>query len=398
MSALKKFIQIISIASFILLFSIVSKIGREGSSHGTHEVGQHKESSFDASPWSVPSHEDVNAETQGSFISATSPLSSPFHPGTIKPVGSTYSRVLVVPRLQTDDTSWIPDELPDTDSTVYTVNDPLAALHPPKNKGHEVMIYLSYIIEHYYTLPDIVVFMHAHRWTHHNNPLLAYDAAEMVRRLQSDYVTREGYVNMRCSWSPGCPEWLHSDSPRESLEKQEESVLSKSWSELFPSNPIPSALGQACCAQFALSRERVLSIPLSRFIFYRDWIARTPLSDYISGRIWEYSWQFLFTGQNVYCPAEHICYCGGFGLCFGGASEFHEFEELRRKKQHFEMEIHGLRSQPNQGSNSSTLRYDYLNSQILDLGQEMASRKYNALERGLVPRNRAKEWNGMGVF
>ena len=398
MSALKKIIRIISIASFIFLFSIVSQFSREGSSHGTHVVGQHKESLFDASPWSISSDEDFSAETRGSFNSAAYSLSSQFHPGALKPLGSTYSRVLVVPRLQTDDISWIPDELPDTDSTVYTVNDPLAALHPPKNKGHEVMIYVSYIIEHYDTLPDIIIFMHAHRWTHHNNALLAYDAVEMVRRLHNDYVTKEGYVNMRCSWSPGCPEWLHSDSPRESLEKQEEIVLSKSWSELFPSDPIPAALGQACCAQFALSRERILSIPLSRFIFYRDWIARTPLSDYISGRIWEYSWQFLFTGRSIYCPAEHICNCGGFGLCFGGASEFREFEELRRKKRHCEVEIDGLRSQRNQGSNTSTLRYAYLNTQISYLGQEMASRKHNALERGLDLRNRAKEWNGMGVF
>ena len=398
MSALKKTIQIISIASFLLLFSIVSQFSKEGASHGTHIIGQYTESLFDASPSLVPSHEDFNAEAPGSFNSATSSLSSPFHPGTLKPVGSTYSRILVVPRLQADDVSWIPDELSDTDLTVYTVNDPLAALHPPKNKGHEVMIYLSYIIEHYDALPDVIIFMHAHRWTHHNNALLGYDAAEMIRRLQSDYVIREGYVNMRCSWSPGCPEWLHSDSPQESLEKQEEVVLFKSWSELFPSNPIPNALGQACCAQFALSRERVLSIPLSRFIFYRDWIARTPLSDYISGRIWEYSWQFLFTGRSVYCPAEHICNCGGFGLCFGGASKFQEFEELRQKKRHCEMEIDRLKSQPSQRSNSSTLRYAYLNTQISDLGQEMASRKYNALERGLDPRNRAKEWNGMGVF
>ena len=401
MSALRKIIQIISAASFVLLFSIMSQVSRERPSHGTFVAGQHKEILVDASSWSTSTNEDFSAETRGSINSATSSPSAQFHPGAPKPVGSMYSRVLVVPRLQTDDISWIPDELPDTDSTVYTVNDSLAALHPPKNKGHEVMIYLSYIIEHYDTLPDIIIFMHAHRWTHHNNALLAYDAAEMVRRLQSDYVTREGYVNMRCSWSPGCPEWLHSDGPRESLEKQEETVLSKSWSELFPSDPVPAALGQACCAQFALSRERVLSIPLSRFIFYRDWITRTPLSDYISGRIWEYSWQFLFTGRNIYCPAEHICYCGGFGLCFGGASEFRDFEELRQKKRHCEMEIDDLRSQRNERSNSSTLRYAYLNTQLSDLGHEMASRKQSALDRGLDPRNRAKEcdarWNGVGV-
>lgn len=262
------------------------------------------------------------------------------------------------------------------------------------------MTYLTYIINHYDTLPDILIFMHSHRWTHHNNALLGYDASEMVRRLKSDYVIRKGYVNLRCHWSPGCPEWLHPGNLQESLEKQEEVVLSRCWSELFPSDPLPAALGQACCAQFALSKDRVLSIPLSRFIFYRDWIARTTLSDYVSGRIWEYSWQFLFTGQSIYCPAEHICYCGGFGLCFGGFSEFKEFEELRRKKQALEVEAHELRERraldpitnPDpQRSNVSTVRYAYLNSKIESLSNELEMRKRNALERGLSDRIRAEE-------
>ena len=316
---------------------------------------------------------------------------------------------MVIPRLQTDNISWISEELPDVDAAVYIANSPVAALHPPKNKGHEVMTYLTYIIDHYDALPDILIFLHSHRWTHHNNALLAYDASEMVRKLNSDYVIREGYVNLRCHWSPGCPEWLHPGNPQESLEKQEEVVLSRCWSELFPSDPLPASLGQACCAQFALSKERVLSIPLSRFIFYRDWIARTTLSDYISGRIWEYSWQFLFTGQSIYCPAEHICYCGGFGLCFGGASEFEEFEELRRKKQTLEVEADELRERraldpanhsESQISNVSFVRYAYLNSHIETLENELRMRKGNALERGLSDRIRAEEcgleWTEIG--
>ena len=400
MSALKKLAQLISTAAFIVLFSFLNKLNTgEDFSRGKHRVGKHDEI-LDASAWSTPGLDGSISEARGSLDSAPSSLSSHFRPGILKPLGSTYSRVMIIPRLQSDNISWVSDELPDVETAVYIANDPLAALHPPKNKGHEVMIYLSYIINHYEALPDILIFMHAHRWTHHNNALLAYDAAEMVRRLNSDYVTREGYVNLRCHWSPGCPEWLHSGNPRESLEKQEEVVLSKCWSELFPSDPLPAALGQACCAQFALSKERVLSVPLSRFVFYRDWIIRTPLSDYMSGRIWEYSWQFLFTGQSIYCPAEHICYCGGFGLCFGGASEFEEFEELRRKKKKFELEINELRNRrafspgtdvEPQRSTASAVRFAHLSNQIKVLEQELALRKEYALELGLNPENRAKE-------
>ena len=396
---LRKLIQLISTVAFIVFFSFLNKLNYEGFSHGERRVGGHEDILRDSSAWSVSGRDEIS-EKQGSHDSAASSLSSHFHPGVPKPLGSTYSRVVVMPRLQSDNISWISNELPDIHTAVYIANDPLAALHPPKNKGHEVMIYLSYIINHYDALPDILIFMHSHRWTHHNNALLAYDAAEMLRRLNSDYVTREGYVNMRCHWSPGCPEWLHPGNARESLDKQEEVVLSKSWGELFPSDPLPAALGQACCAQFALSKERVLSIPLSRFVYYRDWIMRTPLSDYISGRIWEYSWQFLFAGQSIYCPAEHTCYCGGFGLCFGGASEFEEFEELRRKKQKVELELNELHDrramsrETNMGlqsSNDSAMRDAFLSDQIHSLHQELASRKRNALERGLNPDIRAEE-------
>lgn len=409
MSALRKLVQLISTAAFIILFSFLHKLNKEGFSRGKRRVAEHEEMFLDASSWSTSGRDGPISEIQGSLDSPASSLSSHFHPGVPKPFGSAYSRVVVIPRLQTDNVSWIFDELPDVHTVLYIANDPLAALHPPKNKGHEVMIYLSYIIDHYDALPEILIFMHSHRWTHHNNALLGYDAAEMVRRLKSDYVTREGYVNMRCHWSPGCPEWLHPGIARESLDKQEEVVLSQSWSELFPSDPLPAALGQACCAQFALSKERILSIPLSRFVYYRDWIMRTPLSDYISGRIWEYSWQFLFTGQSIYCPAEHICHCGGFGLCFGGASQFKEFDELRRKKEKAELELNALHERravsrkanmESRRSNESAMRDAVLSHQIQILQQELASRKGNALERGLDPDVRAEEcgvrWNETG--
>ena len=225
--------------------------------------------------------------------------SARFRPGVPKPPGSNYSRVMVLPRTKDEDITWIAEELPGLNLSVYIVDEPNAALHPPKNKGHEVMVYLSYIIEHYDNLPDIIIFMHAHRWTYHNNELLGADASRMIRRLSNEHVMRSGFVNMRCAWSPGCPKWLYFNSTEELMGKQEETYLAKSWRELFPLQPQPPYLAQPCCAQFAVSSERILSIPRSRYSFYRDWMMKTPLTDYVSGRIMEYSWQYIFTGQSL---------------------------------------------------------------------------------------------------
>ncbi|RAH66212.1 DUF3431 domain-containing protein [Aspergillus aculeatinus CBS 121060] len=280
-------------------------------------------------------------------VSEESPTRTPyaakprFAPGVPKAPGATYSKILVVPQADGEDTTWIEFELPDWQSAVYVVNDPSAPLHPPKNKGHEVMVYLSYIIEHYENLPDIIAFMHSHQFAWHNDDLFNGDASELLRRLNPAWVIRQGYVNLRCTWSPGCPDWLHPGTLVEDQTKQEEVMLARAWGEIFPDDPIPEVLSQPCCAQFAVSRERILAIPRARFVYFRDWMLRTELSDYISGRIWEYLWQVVFTGENVVCVKEHICYCDGFGICFGGEDEYNDFRDHNTAKSELEEALQG---------------------------------------------------------
>lgn len=144
---------------------------------------------------------------------------------------------------------------------------------------------------------------------------------------------------MRCDWEPGCPSWMHPGTVEEDINKQEETMLAKSWSELFPLDPIPYTLAQPCCAQFAISKERIRSLPLARYVYYRDWLLRTSLSDYISGRVWEYVWQFVFTGQNVVCPDENVCLCDGFGVCFGGPEAYHEWMSKNKARAELEEEL-----------------------------------------------------------
>ena len=346
-------------------------------------------------------------QTYNNVAVSTNLLTMEYRAGAPKVPGSNYSQVLVVPRLRNDNVSWIERELPGINTAVYVANEPTAKSHPPLNKGHEVMIYLTYIIDHYFSLPDIIIFMHAHRWTHHNIELLSYDSAAMVRRLSHAYVAREGYVNMRCRWYPGCPEWLHPADTRDVIGKQEGVVLSQCWRELFPSEPIPSALGQGCCAQFAVSKVRVLSIPLSRFVFYRDWILKTPLNDYVSGRIWEYLWQYLFTGDGIYCPSENACHCQAFGVCLGDDSEYSEFERLRHMKENYEAEMkefreHSLVTDGTEKETWQSERYLNLSEQVKTLDTELRARTQKAIELGESLDNRAaltdQGWRDQGGF
>lgn len=187
----------------------------------------------------------------------------------------------------------------------------------PANRGHEGMGYLTYVINHYHALPDVSIFMHAHRVTWHNNDFLNSDAAAMITRLNPEYVMRHGYVNLRCHNDPGCPAHLR---PTASLpfdeNKPEQSFVGRAFRQIFPGHELPEALSQPCCAQFAVSRETILKIPIERYQELRQWLIDSELADTITGRIFEYLWQYIFAGEAELCRDEVMCYCDGYGVCF----------------------------------------------------------------------------------
>ncbi|ODH45184.1 hypothetical protein ACO22_00297 [Paracoccidioides brasiliensis] len=363
---------------FTLSFSKISQ---------TSSISQQTEESSEEEPWP-------------SFQPPPDPLPTPdYRPGVPKPPGSNYSRALIIPRLKSEFVSWI-SELKDVEPFVYVVDDPSSSVHSPINKGHEVMVYLTYLIDNYDNLPDIMIFMHSHRKSWHNEELLDFDAVLHVNSLSNEHVTRQGYVNLRCHWQPGCPDWMH---PRDTLEdaiKQEQIFISRSWEELFPRVELPQVLSQPCCAQFALTRERARAIPRSRYVFFRDWMLRTELSDFISGRVWEYLWQVVFAGQHVLCPAEHVCYCDAYGLCFGGVPGLDRYKDLVRQKSEKEMELDKLWKE--MGGVKGAMKEDNLTQEMVDrvraLGGEIRGMKKEiaevvelAKERGKDPRVRAEE-------
>lgn len=343
-------------------------------------------------------------------------LESPYPIGGTKPPGSNYTRTLVLASTKEEDTSWVEAELADMlapngqlSHAIYVVNDKTATLHPPKNKGHEVMVYLSYIIDFYDELPDISIFMHAHRFAWHNNELLGTDAVEMIRRLSPEHVTRLGYMNLRCHWDPGCPSWLRPAEIEPNTAKKEEHVLAEAWGQLFPLDPIPTVLAQPCCAQFAVSRDRIRAIPKQRFVYLRDWIHRTELSDYLSGRVFEYVWQYIFSSAPTHCPSMNACYCDGYGVCFGGYEVFNDFFRLRYEMNEFKEElqewwrqsdrIEQLKKHTISGKLPEDAQVDFpehgrdawLEKKIAEMHAELVRRKDAALERGRDPANRAME-------
>ncbi|EXJ94590.1 hypothetical protein A1O1_02986 [Capronia coronata CBS 617.96] len=335
-----------------------------------------------------------------------------FSPGTVKPAGQNYSRVLVMGHLRSEDVSWVATELPDLPTKIYTVdaeedaNEESASTSTsdsgsgsgspsglPANKGHEAMVYLTYIIEHYDALPDVVLFFHPHRKTWHNNILLDVDSATTIKLLSDAHVVRQGYFNTRCHLDPGCPDWLHVDRPwwRHDLKHKPEEPA---WtSALFHALhgadvPIPKAISQPCCAQFAVSGERIRQRPRADYVRYRDWLLATDLDDRTSGRIMEYSWQYIFTGKFEFCPSQHRCYCDGYGICFDGERGLQTWLDTVKEKENIDRKLVGVWDH---GGNFAAEKYKRLARDRKHLADLLDSMREQALRRGFDPKTRAEE-------
>jgi hypothetical protein len=117
----------------------------------------------------------------------------------------------------------------------------------------------------------------------------------MLRRVQIPYLDQEGYVNLRCVWTLGCPSEIkplieanRQRDPQEEVRTGD--VYEQAFTELFPSTPVPEVVGVSCCAQFAVTRSQIQRRKKKDYERYRDWLLSTPLKDSISGRVLEYSW------------------------------------------------------------------------------------------------------------
>ena len=148
-----------------------------------------------------------------------------------------------------------------------------------------------YIIDNYDDLPDNILFIHPTRYQWHNDDP-DYDGLPMLRHFRFPYLASEGYVNIRCAWSLGCPSEI---KPLEEEGEHRQAVhaggdYKKAFEHLFPGAEVPKFVGVSCCAQFAVTREKIRERKKEDYVKYREWLLETPLDDSISGRILEYSW------------------------------------------------------------------------------------------------------------
>lgn len=246
-------------------------------------------------------------------------------------------KIIVMASLESQDTSWVAEKLPDWQRAIYIVDPSESSsyeLTTPVNKGREAMAYLTYVIDNYDSLPNIIAFLHSHRkgfleaW-HTDTPL--HDNVVAMQSLQLDFVAQNGYVNLRCNTNPGCTKGFKRKNPHVDGEVFQEifggtSTMpinattvadepTSSRQDREKARYIHTGVAAACCAQFAVSRDQVLSRPLDDYVKIRQWVMETERDDAHSGRVMEYLWHIIFGKSAIYCPDMEICYCSVYGRC-----------------------------------------------------------------------------------
>lgn len=292
------------------------------------EIDGHEEESHApnvADTWDFDVHKVADELSKGSeqpIGPAAAPNKSP--DTSTEETSPARSKIIVTGRLESENTDWIARELPDWPSAIYYIGLPASqpspsGLRTPVNKAREAMPYLTYILDHYPTFPDVVVFIHPHQGSWHVDHRF-HNSYYMLSDLRLDTVMQRGYANLRCNNDVGCPAEIMPFREPFDQSKAAENVFADVYAHFFHATEaqmradIPVVATQ-CCAQFAVSGAQLLKRPKEDYERYRQFLLDTELDDATVGRVMEYMWHMIFGRDAVHCEDDFECWCKLFGRC-----------------------------------------------------------------------------------
>jgi len=153
------------------------------------------------------------------------------------------------------------------------------------NKGNEASIFLKYICENYHQLKDYTIFLHGHEHAWHQDgsivTILPHAWKEMIQQKQL-------YRSLNVPLCGSILSNLHMDQIRTWYQEylhEEMGPLEKhgDWT-----------VGMQCCAQFIVHRSIIQRRSHQCYQRLLDWILTTELSNEVSGRFMEWTWELLW--------------------------------------------------------------------------------------------------------
>ncbi|KAI1925482.1 hypothetical protein LOY86_001379 [Ophidiomyces ophidiicola] len=230
-------------------------------------------------------------------------------PLPIPPASEDIPRALVLAKTRWENVQWAHRLRPQWIPFVYSIDkEPGFPLRLPANRGREAMAYLTFIIDNYDTLPEITAFVHAKNYQWHNDGAGSRTAA-ILKNLYMSTVERKGYVNLRCNPDPGCPTAISPFSP--TAEDIRTGDVRAHFPEVYMAllnvtrKEVPKRIGSVCCAQFALSRDRIRLRPRDDYIRMREWALTADFDSQTIGWVFEMIWHIIFKEDAVLCPSRN---------------------------------------------------------------------------------------------
>ena len=195
---------------------------------------------------------------------------------------------------------WVSQQLQDFPRVVYHVAESNNETGPclVKGKGKEAMGYLTFIRDHYDFLPEYVIFLHGHLHSWHSSEI-----TKSIRLLKKPV---KGYVNLNWDKEGGTcksdvidPKDEFNDAPR---------IFKRYWQATLGRyiGPIPPKINFHCCAQFAVSKERMRGRPKKFYADMIEWLENSPVIDFESSRLFEFSWHMIF-GEEAEMKCQKFC-------------------------------------------------------------------------------------------
>ena len=212
---------------------------------------------------------------------------------------------LVIASYTAQNVSWL-DDVP-TAWTVkrYMMDDPDAQSPPlpvPVNQGREAMAYLTYIIDHYDSLPDYMIFTHGHERSWHQQEHLQ----QKIRALNLTALDEENYISLRCGVQMGCEKLPYIDTRH--VNWSGEAGLCHFW-EKVTGKRCPRYISYKCCAQHAVTRAAVRTRSKAAWERIRAPIMAEKMSDdnWLTGIFYEKTWHMMFGMPPEHCPSIERC-------------------------------------------------------------------------------------------
>ncbi|KAK5164042.1 uncharacterized protein LTR77_010133 [Saxophila tyrrhenica] len=254
---------------------------------------------------------------------------------------TTTSIDLVLATTARDDTSWTSNlHIPNLNVVRYIANDASARHRPPRPKGNEALMYLTYLYDFYHHLPDIVIFTHAEELPWHVEGTLLRNVSFALSQLDL-----QQYFNLRVTWRAGCPTWIDTTKGPNDWDKEEEPFMREAWTANFGGEEAPDLLGGPCCSQFAITRAAVQRQSREQYKQNMEWILRSQWPDRVIGRVWEHMWPRLFTGEPSDCGyKEKESLCQMYKICFAGDRELREYKELWEERERLKEQMSFFRA------------------------------------------------------